>query len=251
MQTSVLEFSSLLHYADATDSIFEVYSTDGVLMDVEDDGITVKHGTDITDMKYLYNDSDVNLNVENSNTLLVYINDTAYIIYGTGVDTASTKYFSTLGDLANKLETKLDELTVAGDFTVDVTNGTIAVTRTADSGTDISIDSFSGSARLAVLMGELSGTYDDLGDANSSKEFYYESNNICRQRFHKSHRAAAEIEAVIDGNVLASADFDVTYRPSTGQFEYANNSISTSAGGTGLIMSGFSGQGIQRYRLWI
>lgn len=245
---SVLTFSSLLHYADSSDSIFEVYSTSGVLMDVEDDeGITVKaHGTDITDMKYLYNDADVNLNVDTSNTLLVYINDTAYtFIYGTGVDTASTKYFSTLGDLSSKMQDKLDELTVAGDFTVDVTNGTISVTRSADaSGTDISIDSFSGSSRLAVLLGDLTGTYDDIGDANTSDEFYYESTIYAGRDFTTLTELAAEVEAVIDGNVLASADFDVTFDESTGKFVYTNSSTSydavASAGGTGLILSGFS-----------
>lgn len=241
---SVLEFSALMHYADASNSIFEVYSTDGVLMDVADDeGVTVKsHGTDITNMKYLYNDADVNLNVDTSNTLLVYINNTAYtFIYGTGADTATTKYFTTLGDLSSKLQTKLDELTVAGDFTVDVTNGTISVARTADaSGTDISIDSFSGSSRLAVLLGELTGTYDDIGDAKNSDEFFYESTIYAGRDFTTLTELASEIEAVIDGNVLASTDFDVAFDDATGKFVYTNSSVSTSAGGTGLIMSGFS-----------
>ncbi len=229
---SILEFPTFLHYADSNDSIYNVYSSSGVLMDLsEDEGITIKaHATDITDMSKIYNDSDVNLSISESPTLMIYINGTAHS-YTYPAD------FSTLGDLAATIETELDTAAgTAGDFTVGISNGTLTVTRNAVTiaGSDVSIDSFSGSSRLAVVMGDLAGTYDDAGDSNTSDEFFFEDKIYVGRDFETLNELATEIEAAIDGNVITSTEFGVIYDEDLGQFVYTVDAASTNN------LSGFS-----------
>lgn len=234
---NVLEYPTLLHYANASNSIYDVYSSGGVKMDLsENEPIKIKaNATQITDMADVYNDSDVNLSVSDSPTMLVYINNTAYTFkYGTGTDSTSTKYFKSLGDLAQKLQNKLDEVSAAGDFNVSVQNGTLSVDRAVDSGTDVSIDSFSGSARMAVVLSDLTGSYNDLGDTKTSSTMQYENTVYTGRDFTSLNELASQIEASIDGNVLSAADFSVSFNESTGQFEY------NVAGTSPYSLSGFT-----------
>lgn len=234
---NVLKYPTLLHYANASNSIYSVYGSDGVKMDLsENEPIKIKaNATALTDAQNLYNSSDVNLGVSDSPTMLVYINNTAYTFkYGTGTDTASTKYFKSLGDLATKMQTKLNEVAGAADFTVGISNGTLSVNRATDSGTDVSVDSFSGSARMAVVLSDLTGSYNDVGDTKTSSTMQYENTIYTGRDFSTLNELASEIESSIDGNVLNAADFSVNFNEATGKFEYAV------AGASPYSLSGFS-----------
>jgi flagellar hook protein FlgE len=229
---TVVEYPALLHYADPADEIMSIYSENGVKMDLSDnEPIKIKaHSTDMTDMKYVYNSSDVNLNLENDQNLLIYINSTAYTFtYGTD--------FDTMGELATALETQLDTLTTAGDFNVTSENGTLKVTRAADDGNDISIDSFSGSPYLAVVMSNLSGTFDDVGDTRSSDEMYFESQIYAERDFSNLTELGVKIEQTLDGNVIDANMFNVSYDNTDGTFTYE---IDAGASATDVSLSGFS-----------
>lgn len=237
---SILEYPSLLHYADTGDSIFEVYSDDGANMDLSDnEAIKVKaHAAAMTDMSYVFNTSDVNMDLPNDTQLLVYINSTAVTLeYGTD--------FTTMGGLANALETELNNEVVAlggaaNEFTVSVVDGTINVLRNAyTAGTDVSIDSFSGTPLLAVAMADLASVYDNVSDTKSSDEMYFESQIYAGRDFSTLTELAVAIEEVIDGNVLPTDEFNVTYDSATGQFQYEIDNTVNSALGT-LRLSGFS-----------
>lgn len=237
---SILEYPSLYHYADPGDSIFQVYSDDGANMDLTDnEAIKVKaHGAGMTDMKYIYNDADVNMDLENDSSLLVYINSTVTpstsFTFTYGVD------YTTMDGLAAALEAQLDASAGAvGQFSVVVTDGTLKVTRDNDNGTDVSIDSFSGSPLLAVALSDLAAVYDDASDTKSSDEMYYESTIYAGRDFTSLSELAVAVEEVIDGNVLPTNDFNVTYDNTTGQFDYEVDNNSNSALGT-LKLSGFS-----------
>ncbi|MCD8553682.1 flagellar hook-basal body complex protein [Seleniivibrio sp.] len=228
---NVLEFPTLLHSAEAGNSIFAVYSANGVKMDVADEEpIKIKaHATDITDMSNVFNDTDVSLGITSSanNSLLVYINNTAETFtYGTD--------FTTMGDLANALETRLNTIAGAADFTVSVANGKLSVAKTAAGGANVTINSFSGSARLAVALSNLAGTYDDTSDVRTSDQLYFENTVYAGRDFTTLSELAAEIEASIDGNVLNGADFSVTYDNTTGQFVYSNTGTGTAPDLTGF-----------------
>ena len=228
---NVLEFPTLLHSAEAGNSIFAVYSANGVKMDVADEEpIKIKaHATDITDMSKVFNDTDVSLGITSSanNSLLVYINNTAETFtYGTD--------FTTMGDLANALETRLNTIAGAADFTVSVANGKLSVAKTAAGGANVTINSFSGSARLAVALSNLAGTYDDTSDVRTSDQLYFENTVYAGRDFTTLSELAAEIEASIDGNVLNGADFSVTYDNTTGQFVYSNTGTGTAPDLTGF-----------------
>lgn len=220
---NVLEYPTLLHSAEGGASIFSVYSAKGVKMDVAaDEPIKIKaHATGLTDMSKIYNDTDVSLGITNSsnNSLLVYINNTAYtFVYGG----AGPNGFTTMQGLADALETQLNTVAGAADFDVSVTNGKFTIAKTADAGADVTINSFSGSARLAVAMQNLASTYDDASDTKSSEQLYFEQTIYAGRDFTTLSELAAEIEAAIDGNVLKSDDFTVTFDSATGKFSYAN-----------------------------
>ncbi|WP_303850634.1 flagellar hook-basal body complex protein [Seleniivibrio woodruffii] len=230
---NVLEFPTLLHSAQASNSIFSVYSANGVKMDVADEEpIKIKaHATDLTDMSNIYNDTDVSLGITSStnNSLLVYINNTAETFtYGTTGD------FTTMGELADALETRLNTIAGAADFTVSVANGKISVAKTANAGTAVTINSFSGSARLAVALTGLAGTYDDTSDVKTGESLFYENTIYAGRDFTTLSELAAEIESSIDGNVLGGSDFTVTYDDATGQFVYANTGTGTAPDLTGF-----------------
>jgi len=231
---SIVEYPSLLHYADTGDSIFEVYSDDGANMDISDnEAIKVKcHAAAMTDMRYAYNTSDVNLDLESDTQLLMYLNSNA-VTLEYGVD------FTTMGGLANAIETELNNEAGAADFSVVVQDGTIKVQRTGVAGIDVSIDSFSGSPLLAVGLADLAAVYDDASDTKSSDEMYYEGQIYAGRDFTTLTELAASIEEVLDGNVLPTDDFNVTYDSATGKFEYEIDNNSNSALGT-LRLSGFS-----------
>jgi len=232
---TVVEYPSLLHYADPANSIFAVYSADGANMDLADnEAIKVKaHAAGVTDMKYVFNNSDVNMNLENDQSLLVYINSTAHTLtYGTD--------FSTMGGLAADLESLLDTAAGAtGTFDVSVTNGTIKVDRLLSAGATVSIDSFSGTPLLAVGLSDLANLYDNAGDTKSSDEMYYESKIYAGRDFTTLTELAVAIEGELDGNVISSNEFSVTYDNTTGQFKFNINNTINSALGT-LSMSGLS-----------
>ena len=228
---NVLEFPTLLHSAEGNSSIFSVYSANGVKMDVADEEpIKIKaHATDLTDMSSVYNDTDVSLGITSSanNSLLVYINNTAETFtYGTD--------FTTMGDLATALQNRLNTAAGAADFTVSVTNGKLSVAKTAAGGANVTINSFSGSARLAVALSNLAGTYDDTSDVRTSDHLYFESTVYAGRDFTTLSELAAEIESAIDGNVLNGADFSVTYDNSTGKFVYSNTGTGTAPDLTGF-----------------
>lgn len=230
---NVLEFPTFLHSAQASNSIFSVYSANGVKMDVADEEpIKIKaHATGLTDMSSIYNDTDVSLGVTSTtnNSLLVYINNTAETFtYGPTGD------FTTMGELATALETRLNTIAGAADFTVSVANGKISVAKTGNAGTAVTINSFSGSARLAVALTSLAGTYDDTSDLKSSESLYYENTIYAGRDFTTLSELAAEIESAIDGNVLGGADFTVTYDDATGQFVYSNTGTGTAPDLTGF-----------------
>lgn len=232
---TILEYPTLLHYADPANSVFSVYSANGANMDLSDnEPIKVKaHSAGITDMKYVFNNSDVNMNLENDQSLLVYINSTAHTLaYGTD--------FTTMGGLAGQIRNLLDtEAGAAGQFDVSVTNGTLKVSRIADNGTNVSIDSFSGTPLLAVSLSDLANTYDDVGDTKSSDEMYYESSIYAGRDFTTLSELASAIEGELDGNVISANEFSVSYDNTTGQFHFAIDNTINSAVGT-LSLSGFS-----------
>lgn len=231
---SIVSYPSLLHYADTGDSIFQVYSDDGANMDLADnESIKVKaHGTGMTEMGYIYNTSDVNLDLASDPQLLVYINSNP-VTLEYGVD------FNTMAELANALETQLNTAAGAADFSVAVVDGTINVTRNTVVGANVSIDSFSGSPLLAVAMSDLASVYDDAGDTKSSDEMYYESQIYAGRDFTTLTELASAIEEAIDGNVIPTDEFNVTYDSATGQFNYVIDNTLNSALGT-LRLSGFS-----------
>lgn len=231
---TILEYPSLLHYADPGDSIFSVYSSDGANMDLSDnEAIKVKaHTAGMTDMRYVYNESDVNLDLENDQNLLVYINSTAHTL------TYGTDYTTTSG-LANSLESLLNTEAGAADFNVSVVNGTIRVNKIADAGADVTIDSFSGNALLAVGLSDLVHTYDDAGDTKSSDEFYFESQIYAGRDFTTLAELASAIEDELDGNVISANEFSVSYDNTTGQFDFEIDNTINSAIGT-LSISGLS-----------
>jgi len=231
---SILEYPSLLHYADTSDSIFAVYSKAGANMDLADnEAIKVKtHAAAMTDMGYVYNTSDVNMDLPADNQLLIYINSTAVTLeYGTD--------YTSMGGLANALETQLNTAAGAADFNVSVVDGTIKVERTGAAGVDVSIDSFSGTPLLAVALSDLAAVYDDVSDTKSSDEMYFEKQIYAGRDFTTMTELAVSIEEVIDGNVLPTDDFNVTYDSATGQFAYEIDNNTSSANGT-LRLSGFS-----------
>ncbi len=232
---TVLEYPSLLHYADPADSIFSVYSENGANMDLSDnEPIKVKaHAAGVTDMKYVYNGSDVNMNLENDKALLIYMNSTAYTFtYGTD--------FNTMNGLANAIEGRLDTVAgAAGTFDVTVTNGTLKVDRVASAGATVSIDSFSGTPLLAVSLSNLANTYDDVGDTKSSSEMYFESQIYAGRDFTTLTDLAVAIEGELDGNVISSNEFSVRYDNTTGQFAFEIDHNTNSAIGT-LSISGLS-----------
>ncbi|PLX65943.1 MAG: hypothetical protein C0603_13285 [Denitrovibrio sp.] len=184
-------------------------------------------------MKYVYNGSDVNMNLENDQSLLVYMNSTAYTFtYGTD--------FSTMNGLANAIEARMD--TVAGQtgaFDVSVTGGTLKVDRVMSAGATVSIDSFSGTPLLAVGLSNLANTYDDLGDTKSSSEMYFESQIYAGRDFTTLTDLAVAIEGELDGNVISSNEFSVSYDNTTGQFAFTIDHNTNSAIGT-LSLSGLS-----------
>jgi flagellar hook protein FlgE len=228
---NVLEFPTLLHSAQASSSIFAVYSSNGVKMDVSDEEpIKIKaHATTLTDMSNVYNDTDVSLGITSTanTSLLIYMNNTAETFtYGTD--------FTTLGSLATALENRLNTVAGAADFTVTVANGKLNVAKTAAGGAAVTINSFSGSARLAVAMTNLAGTYDDTSDSKYSDQLYFESTLYAGRDFTTLSELGAEIEAAIDGNVIGGTDFTVTYDDVLGQFVYTNSGTGTAPDLTGF-----------------
>lgn len=237
---SVLEYPSLLHYADGTDSIFSVYGSDGADMDLSDnESVLVKaHGTGMTDMGDVTNDSDVNLGLSDDPSILMYVNSTAYTFtYGSGVDTATTKYYTDMGDFASQLQSVLNTEAGGADFGVSVNNGTFQVDRTGYTSTDVSIDSVSGSAILAVGLSDLASNYNSVGDTKSSDELYYEGTIYAGRDFNTLNELAGSIESELDGNVVDPNYFSASYDGTTGKMNYTLNP--TSSSGT-LSLSGFS-----------
>jgi len=232
---TIVEYPSLLHYADPGDSIFSVYSANGASMDLADnEAIKVKaHVAAMTDMQYAHNSSDVNMNLQNDQSLLVYINSTAYPLEY-GVD------YTSMGGLASSLEGLLDTAAgTPGEFSVSVVNGTLKVDRVVDSGVNVSIDSFSGTPLLAVALSDLANSYDDAGDTKSSDELYFESQIYAGRDFTTLTDLAVAIENELDGNVITSNEFSVSYDNTTGQFSFEIDNTTNSALGT-LSMSGLS-----------
>jgi flagellar hook protein FlgE len=230
---TIVEYPTLLHYADPANELTSVYSSKGAKMDMADnEPIKIKaHGTGMTDMKYIYNSSDVNLNLENDQTVLMYVNSTAYTFtYGTD--------FSSMSDLAAAVETQLDSVAgAAGQFNVSIQNGTFNINRVADNGTNVSLDSFSGSPHIAVSLSNLSGTYDDVGDTKSSDELYFESQIYAGRDFNTLTDLGVKIEQTLDGNVIGANQFSVSYDNTDGTFSY---DIDASASATDITLTGFS-----------
>jgi len=239
---TVLEYPELMHYADPGDSIFSVYSSDGGGMDLADnEAIKVKaHAAGRTDMKDVYNVSDVNLGLEDDKSLLVYVNSNAHTLtYGTD--------YTSLGGFTSQLENILNqeaETALSGpvtDFNVYVQNGAVRVVRdtyTADAA-DVAINSFSGSPILAVGLSDLAANYDDASDSKTSDEMYFESTIYAGRDFTTLSELAAAMETELDGNVISADEFSVTYDNTTGQFIYDINNTINSASGT-LSISGIS-----------
>jgi flagellar hook-basal body protein len=335
---SVVEYPSLLHTADSSDNIYSVFSTNGVKLDLADnEPVRIKADvTEITDLQYAYNDSDVNLNLTKNPNLLVYVNNTAYTLTY-GVD------FKTMGELAVAIENKIEgaagngavannfvkttvsgifnEATVtpsvkaatteswtvaidpsnparftvtgsvsgtvnsgvvgqtytakdpvtgeslftipssawsgswaagetvtfdttaapASDFTVEIVNGKLKVTRDTDNGVDVQINSFSGSPYLAVIMQSISGTYNEASTSRSSDEIFFEDTKYAGRDFNTLAELATLIEQAIDGNVIQADKFSVAFDETTGKFEFRNIGDYMTATGTteGLTLSSF------------
>ncbi|WP_022850997.1 flagellar hook-basal body complex protein [Limisalsivibrio acetivorans] len=120
---SILEYPSLLHTANTANDVFSIFSTNGIKMDlVDNEPVRIKaHGTEITDMGFMYNDSDVNLNLEVDSSLLMYVNgNPETLTYGTD--------FKTMGQLRTRIEDLMEGAAgnnaVANNFVETTVGGT-------------------------------------------------------------------------------------------------------------------------------
>lgn len=129
----------------------------------------------------------------------------------------------------------------ASDFSVDVVNGKIKITRDTDNGIDIQVNSFSGTPYLAVIMQSLAGTYNEASTSRSSDEILFEQTKYAGRDFDTLAELAAIIEQAIDGNVIQADKFSVSFDETTGRFEFRNlGEYDTLTGATtGLTLSNF------------
>lgn len=243
-EATVFEFPTLLHYAEGSDSIYSVFSTNGVGIDLSDnEPVRVKaHGTILTDMNGLYNDTDVSLDLDTNPNIQIYINNTAYgftyVQSGATPADLTGQTFTTMEDLAAAIEARIEDITGANEFTVSVGSGAFTVRRdTNTSAVDIAINSFSGSPYLAVALNDLTGTYNNATDTRTSEEMYFRETYYAGRDFTTLDELAADIEAAIDNNVLLSGNFSTTFNAATGQFEFNNSGLVASGD---LTLSGFS-----------
>ena len=223
-EATILEYPELLHFAESTDDLFSVFSTDGVQMDIlESEPVKIKaHGTAITDMKNVHNDSDVNLNLENSSNLIVYMNNTAYTfsyVTAGANPAAGVGTFTTYDELRQCIENQMNALNGSGEFSVSLAQGKLTASRTGAVGTDITVNSFSGTPYLSVALEDLGGTYYD-GSSRTAEELFFEDTVYAGRDFNTLNELAADIEQAIDNNVLASANFAAAFNDTTGTFDY-------------------------------
>jgi flagellar hook-basal body protein len=127
-------------------------------------------------------------------------------------------------------------------FDVSIVNGEFNITREADNGTDVQVNSFSGSPYLAVVMQSLAGTYNEPATTRTSDEIYYEETVYAGRDFNTLSELATVIEQAIDGNVITASNFSVNYDEDQGKFVFQNLGDWQSASGTtsGITLSDFS-----------
>ncbi|GAB1535707.1 hypothetical protein ADMFC3_13380 [Geovibrio sp. ADMFC3] len=129
----------------------------------------------------------------------------------------------------------------ASDFSVDVVNGKIKITRDTDNGIDVQLNSFSGTPYLAVIMQSLAGTYNEVSTSRNSDEILFEQTKYAGRDFNTLAELAAVIEQAIDGNVIQADRFSVSFDETSGRFEFRNVGEYLTASGTteGLTLSNF------------
>ncbi|MCD8569479.1 MAG: flagellar hook-basal body complex protein, partial [Geovibrio sp.] len=129
----------------------------------------------------------------------------------------------------------------ASDFSVDVVNGKIKITRDTDNGIDVQVNSFSGTPYLAVIMQSLAGTYNEASTSRNSDEILFGQTKYAGRDFDTLAELAAIIEQAIDGNVIQADKFSVSFDETTGRFEFRNlGEYDTLTGTTtGLTLSNF------------
>jgi flagellar hook protein FlgE len=223
---TVVQYPELLHTADQTNSIFSVFSSNGTKLDLaENEPVRIKaHVTDMTNMQYVYNTTDTNLNLQNNKNLMLYINNNPHtLVYGTD--------FSTMGDLAAAVQNLLNTESAGTDFNVSVEAGELKIIRSTDNGNDIQINSFTGSAQLAAALNSLSGSYNEAGMSRFSDELYYQQTKYAGRDFKNLSELATVIEQGLDGYVIDADQFSVNFNESTGKFSFINTSTNTTLSG--------------------
>jgi len=247
-EATIFEYPTLLNLAEGTQNIFSSFSTNGVQMDLEDqEPIKIKaHSTDITDMKDVYNENDISLDLSNSPNLLFYIDNTAYTLSYTSagatptdVSSTTSQSFTTMADLVSAIDARLEAASNSGagagdDFNVTISNGKITIARQATDGNNLTINSFSGSPYLATVMADTVGTFNTAGDTRTSDSMFFEETIYAGRDFDTLAELAADIESVIDNNVINASSFSVAFDDATGQFQFSVSASST------LDLTGFA-----------
>ncbi|BAI81175.1 flagellar hook protein FlgE [Deferribacter desulfuricans SSM1] len=224
-EPTILEFQPLMTTATSNDNIFDLYSSNGLKLDLVDgEPVRIKaHATDITDMAAVYNDNDVNLGLDSNPTLNLIVNGNSYALTyssSTNADTANNdNQFHSVQGFLSELKNILDTES-GGNYTVSISNGEINVQRVSG---DLVINSFSGNPNLAALLQPLVGTYNSVNTSSTSNSLFYEKVLTAGNDFSNLGDLAVQIQSAINDNV--STGFVVDYNnTSTGKFTYDNTS---------------------------
>lgn len=245
---TVLEFPTLLHYADSSNKYSEVYSSKGAKMDLADnEPVKIKaHAAGMTNMKNVHSSTGVNMNLTNDPNVLVYLNGTAHTL--TYSSTVGPTNFQTMDEFATALDTLLETEAAGGspsvnNFNVTVDQGAVKIQRTTPAGAgaiSVSVDSFSGSPHMAVALGDLTGVYDDASDSKASSEMFFESQINAGRDFSTLSDLAVKIEQTLEGNVINANVFSVAYDAATGKMEYKLDTTAAGVPAGTHTLSGFS-----------
>lgn len=222
-EPTILEFQPLMTTAASNDNIFDLYSSEGLKLDLIDgEPVRIKaHATDITDMAAVYNNNDVNLGLDSNPTLNLIVNGNSYTLTyssSTNADTNNNDYqFHSVEGFLSELKNILD-IESSGNYTVSISNGEINVQRVSG---DLVINSFSGNPNLAALLQPLVGTYNSVNTSSTSNPLFYEKVLTAGNDFNNLGDLAVQIQSAINDNV--SNGFVVDYNnTSTGKFTYNN-----------------------------
>ncbi|MGA1861836.1 flagellar hook-basal body complex protein [Deferribacter thermophilus] len=231
-EATILEFQPLMTTAANNDNIFDLYSSNGLKLDlVEGEPVRIKaHATDITDMAAVYNDNDVNLGLDSNPTLNLIVDGNSYSLTynSTAPETNTSRSFTTLQEFSDDLQFILNYAATGdgtiGPFTVNINMGKIEITYSGNS--NVVINSFSGNPNLAALLQPLVGTYNSTTATTvpkTSNEMFYEKVLTAGNDFNNLGDLAVQIQSAINDNV--SNGFVVDYNnTSTGKFTYNNTS---------------------------